>query len=115
VIYNHQRPHQGIGRQIPIERFQTTRRARPADRPLEHPTYTKTRTATVTDRGSIFIDHIITAIGARYIANTATIVTHSTHASVFINNNLVRHLTIDHTRRYQPLHPRPGRPPQLRP
>ena len=41
-------------------------------------------------------------IGARYKGATATIITDNGYASVYINDQLVRHLKIDPTRRYQP-------------
>lgn len=105
-IYNHQRPHQGIGRQIPIERFHATPPATPADQPLEHPTYPDKihRTATVNDRGNVHIDNLVINVGRRYPTGSKAIIFFDDHdhATVFIDNNVARHLTIDHTRRYQP-------------
>jgi putative transposase len=37
-IYNHQRPHQGIGRVTPISRWQAATPAGPAPTPVAHPT-----------------------------------------------------------------------------
>jgi transposase InsO family protein len=41
-VYNHERPHQGIGRRTPFSRWQTGTPAQPAGHPLEHPTFTAT-------------------------------------------------------------------------
>lgn len=116
-IYNHQRPHQGIGREIPIERFRATPPSTPAAQPLDHPTFPDKirRTATVTDRGNVHIDRIVINVGRRYAEHDAVIFfgDHD-HATVFIDNHVARHLTIDHTRRYQPSGNPIGRPPQLR-
>ena len=115
-IYNHQRPHQGIGRQIPIERFQATPPATPADQPLEHPTFPDKirRTATVNNRGNVHIDNLVINIGRQHTAGSDAIVFFDDHdhATVFINSHIVRHFTIDHTRRYQPSG-NPRRRPQL--
>jgi len=42
------------------------------------------------------------------------VITDTTHASVFINDHLVRHLTIDPTRVYQPSGNKRGGPRQQR-
>ncbi len=114
-IYNHQRPHQGIGRQIPIERFQATPPSTPDDQRLDHPTFPDKirRTATVNNRGSIHIDNLVINVGRRYTAGSNAIIFFDdhNHATVFINNHVARHLTIDHTRRYQPSGNPRGRPP----
>jgi transposase InsO family protein len=117
-IYNHQRPHQGIGRQIPIERFRASPASTPAQHPLEHPTFADKirRTTTVTTGGNVHIDRIVINVGRRYPAGTPAIVflDDRNHATVYINNQIARHLTIDHTRRYQPSGNPIGRPPKLR-
>lgn len=113
-IYNHQRPHQGISRQIPIERFLATPATTPADQPLDHPIFADKirRTATVTTRGSVHIDNLVINIGCRYADQDAIVFfDNHDHVTIFVNNNVARHLTIDHTRRYQPSGNPPGRPP----
>jgi transposase InsO family protein len=114
-IYNHQRPHQGIGRQIPIDRFRATSASTPADHPLEHPTFPDKirRTATVNRVGNVRIDGFTINVGRRYAEHDAIIFFDDhDHATVFINNNVARHLTIDRTRKYQPC-ANPKQPPQL--
>src|SRR6478736_10511528 len=103
-IYNHERPHQGIGRRIPIERWHATTRSQPADHPLEHPTLHRpvVREASVCEQGKVSLDKHDIHIGVEYTGATATIISDTIYASVYINDQLVRHLKIDHTRRYQP-------------
>lgn len=114
-IYNHERPHQGISGQIPIERFESTSPSQPAPGPLEHPTQTRNlcRKTIVTQAGSARIDRYIIHLGIEYARHTATIVTDNVTATVFINNALVRHLVIDHTRSYEPSGKPRGRRPRL--
>jgi transposase InsO family protein len=112
-LYNHHRPHQGIGRQVPIDRFQATPAATSADQPLDHPIYADKirRTATVNDAGNVRIDKLVINIGRRHAGNNAIVFFDAHHhATVFINNHVERHLTIDHTRRYQPSNNPRGRP-----
>lgn len=105
-IYNYHRPHQGIARQIPIERWSASPAAQPANQPLEHPVHPSRRHhihhATVKHNGSVELRAYTIHIGSEWAGNTATIITDDHHATVFINKRLVRHLTIDPNRRYQP-------------
>lgn len=109
-IYNYERPHQGIGRQTPISRWQATPSAGPADQPLEHPTFQRqaVRTVRVDTTGKVRLDKLRIHIGAPYIGATATVITDGTHAAVYVNDQLARHLKLDHTRRYQPSAKPPG-------
>lgn len=113
-IYNHQRPHQGINGQIPIERFRATPPSTPADQPLEHPTFPDKirRTATVNRAGNVRIDGFTINVGRRYNEREAIIFfDNHDHATVFIDNHVARHLTIDRTRKYQPSQNPHSRPP----
>jgi transposase InsO family protein len=102
-IYNNERPHQGIGRVTPISRWHASPASGPADRPLEHPTPARptVRHVQVND-GKVSIDEHDIQIGARYTGTDATVITDGTYATVYVNDQLVRHLKIDPTRRYQP-------------
>lgn len=103
-IYNHERPHQGIGRSTPIRRWQSTPASRPADNPLEHPNWSRPamRAVTVCSAGKVRLDRHDIGIGVRYRGATATVITDGAYASIYINDELIRHLKIDPTRRYQP-------------
>lgn len=112
-IYNTERPHQGIDRQFPIERWHATPALGPADQPIEHPDYSsKAITLTVQYNGCVRADNFIIHIGAEYQHQTATVMINQHHATVFVNDNLVRHLELDRTRRYQPSGRKRGRPQQ---
>lgn len=109
-IYNTERPHQGIGRVTPISRWQTTPAKHPSEQPLEHPQFTPpvVRHSTVSSAGAVSIDKFSVQIGRDHRGQTATVITDGTYASIYVNNNLVRHLKLDHTRSYQPSRrPRP--------
>jgi transposase InsO family protein len=104
-IYNYQRPHQGIGRITPISRWNANPPSTPATEPLEHPTWPKTpqpRHLTVSAGGILRVQKLRIALGAEYTHCPATVIIDDRHATVFINNQLIRHLTIDHNRSYQP-------------
>ena len=110
-IYNNERPHQGIGRQIPIKRWQATPVASAALGPLEHPDYsTKIRHSHVTVAANGHVacwGHYLIGIGAKWAHHQALVIADATHANVFINSHLIRHLKLDPTRRYQPINPKP--------
>lgn len=99
-IYNYQRPHQGIGRQIPADRWHATSAAQPADLPIAHPTYERTTTATVYDVGKVRAGRFRIHLGAEWCGQPAIIRTDGRHATVFVNGQLVRSLELDPTRSY---------------
>lgn len=99
-IYNYQRPHRGIGRTIPIERWSATPKA--INLGLALPAPHRTPTATVNDQGLVRVAPWIIHVGVDHTGHTARVMLDDTHAAVFINGRLVRHLELDHTRRYQP-------------
>lgn len=104
--YNSQRPHQGIGRVTPIARWQATQRSQPGA-PLPHPTpQPETHVVTVNSRGSVDLHRIRIGVGTEWHGSTVTVIIDHHHATVLCHDQLVRHLRIDHTRRYQPT----GRP-----
>ncbi len=111
-IYNHERPHQGIGRVTPVTRWHATPASGPAAEPLPHPQFPKAhvRTAVVGSNGSVEASKVMIGLGAEYIGQTATIIIDDRYASVYINDHLVRHLKIDPARRYQPTGRRRGGP-----
>jgi len=117
-IYNHQRPHQGIGRVTPYSRWTASPSAQPATTPLEHPHFATRREhlhhATISKTGTATIGNYLIHIGSAWAGQTTTVITDDHHATVFINNTLIRHLKLDHTRRYQPSH-RPRKPPHQPP
>ena len=107
-IYNHERPHDSLGKQFPAQVWAAT----PKSGPARHPLTAKTRIhTTVVSSGQAWAGPKLTiTIGAAYNNRTATTVVTGTTAHVFIDAKLIRHLTINPNRRTQPLHDRPGRP-----
>lgn len=115
-IYNTERPHQGIGRQTPIQRWRATPTAGPASEPLAHPDWSSRQLqVTVDGTGSVHADSYRIHLGIEHRGRTALVTIDKTRANVFINGDLIRHLTLDPTRTYQPSHrPRGGpRRPRL--
>jgi len=70
-IYNFQRPHQGIGRKIPIDRFNASSPSGPAGAPLPHPSWpNRPRHLTVNKTGNIRVDSYIINIGINGLTTT---------------------------------------------
>lgn len=116
-IYNTQRPHQGIGREIPIQRWRATPAAGPAPGPLTHPDWTsKQLQVTVDSSGCVQADTLRIHIGVEHHARHALVILDKNRANVFIDGDLIRHLELDRTRTYQPSGRRRGGPrkPRLR-
>jgi transposase InsO family protein len=116
-IYNTERPHQGIGRQIPLERWRAAPAAGPASEALAHPDWSsKTLHVTVTAAGCVQVDHLKIHVGVEHHGQRAFVAIDAARANVFIGGQLVRHLELDRTRTYQPSgRPRGGpRKPRLR-
>jgi transposase InsO family protein len=112
-IYNYERPHQGIGRVTPISRWQASPRSQPASAPLDHPTWParpEPRSITVRNDGMVRVKRLIIAIGVEWAGRDAKVIIDNHHATVFIDGELVRHLTVDHSRSYQPSGTKPGGP-----
>ena len=116
-IYNTERPHQGIGRHIPIERWRASPVAGPADEPLAHPDWSsKTLHVTVHANGCVTADNFRIHVGVEHHDQQALVHIDKTRANVFIDGELIRHLELDHTRAYQPSGRKRGGPrrPRLR-
>lgn len=116
-IYNTERPHQGIGRQIPIDRWRASPAAGPAKEALAHPDWSsKSLQVSVSDTGCVRADNLVIHVGIEHQGRHALVVTDKKRANVFIDGALVRHLEIDHSRRYQPSGRKRGgaRKPRLR-
>jgi transposase InsO family protein len=111
-LYNHHRPHQGIGRQVPATRWHATPAAGPAAEPLAHPDWpSRTHHSTVAVNGNVQAGRYTIHIGSEYATKQATVIIDHRHANVFVDHQLVRHLELNLARRYQPSHrPRHRRP-----
>jgi transposase InsO family protein len=98
--YNTRRPHSSIGRITPLERWQATPPATNTTAPLPAPQ--RTPTVTVDPQGQVRVAPWVIHIGVDHAGRTAHVLLDHTHAAVFIDGHLVRHLELDPTRRYQP-------------
>lgn len=107
-IYNHKRPHRTVGRRPPAKVWATTPKSGPAAQPLGAPTqilYGTVHSGTISAGFRYRI-----SVGSAYNNQSAITVITGLDCHVFINGRLTRHLTLDPTRRGQPLYNRPGRP-----
>lgn len=103
--YNHQRRHRGIGRRTPAAVWTVAPKAGPADRPLQPPT--TIRHARVIN-GVVGVYGYAIYVGTVHNDQQALAVITGIACHVFINGRLARQLTLDPSRRVQPLH-HPGR------
>lgn len=104
-IYNNERPHQGIGRVTPISRWLATPAASAANTPREHPhwsTIPEPHRITIDQDGKARVQQWTIQTGVEHAGRSAIVITDDTHATVIIEGQLIRYLTLDPTRRYQP-------------
>jgi transposase InsO family protein len=116
-IYNHERPHQGIGRVTPISRWQASPRSTPASAPLPAPVFAcGAKTFKVNENGVFRVDpDFVIHVGACWHGMDAIVVIDASDwVTVIINGELVRHFKLDRSRHYQPSGQRPGGPRQPR-
>jgi len=101
-VYNHHRPHRSLGRRIPAHVWTTTPRSGPAHQPLDTPT--RIHRVRVANNGVAAAgQNIQITLGRRHAHRDAVIIITALACHVFIDGQLARHLTIDPTRRNQPL------------
>jgi transposase InsO family protein len=108
--YNTRRPHRALERRFPADVWTAAPKTGPADRPLTTPTSVHHSTI---HAAKAYAGRYTISVGAGHDHQPALTIITGTNAHVFIHGRLVRQLTIDTTRRSQPLHPRPGRPPTI--
>jgi transposase InsO family protein len=106
--YNHRRPHRAIGRITPWERFRASPRLTSNGEPLNGTI--RRVDLTVTASGIAELGRWAIGVGAAFAGRSAQVFVNGTHANVFVEGRLVRHLELDSTRRYQPTGRKPGRP-----
>jgi hypothetical protein len=94
--YNHRR-NRVLGKLTPQERFTLGPMAYPA--PFQAPTQVTHHR--VSSRGSIGVDHVQVGLSRRHHGQPATVFRTGDHLVVFIDNEMVRELILDHTLIYQ--------------
>lgn len=98
--YNHHRPHRGIGRVTPAQRWAATPPA--INLGIALPSPALVTTATVNAAGIVALSRYTIHVGTEWRGRTARVHLDDTHAAVFIEHRLVRALELDRSRRYQP-------------
>jgi transposase InsO family protein len=102
-IYNHQRPHRALGRRTPAEIWTATPKSGPASQPLNTPT--RIYHLTVARNGVVYLTRYAITIGRAHAHANTTVVITGLACHVFIAGRLIRSLTLNPTRRTQPLNP----------
>jgi transposase InsO family protein len=103
-IYNHRR-HQALQMRTPQQVYTLADKTGPAFAPLPPPT--RVSHPIVSPRGAIGVDNTEIGLGRRHTGATTTVFRAGDDVTIFIANQLIRTLTIDRRRRYQP---RPANP-----
>jgi len=111
-LYNHQRPHRSLGRAIPAQIHAQTPKAGPADRAVDTPS---TVHQVKVSKGNCYLgSRYMIAVSAAHTGKVATVIITGTACHIFIAGQLIRQLTLDPTRRSQPIYNRRGRPTTVR-
>lgn len=116
AYYNRHRPHRALGGRTPLVAFNARLKAHPADpQPATHFRVRKDRTdlkGTVTLRYLSRLRHI--PLGAEHRRQPVTLLVAGRHVRVVSDDgSLLRELTLDPERDYQPLGRPPGPPPRV--
>lgn len=99
--YNHRRKHSSLSRATPAHVHQADRKAGPADRPIT--SARRITTSRVALEGTVTSRPWRIGIGRAYAGTPVTVIIDGDQAYVFAEDQLLRHLTLDPTRTYQPL------------
>ena len=104
TAYNTQRPHQGIAMSTPAARHQTGQRPLPPATgvPDQHRTPTACTDHLVNARGQIRLAATSIGLGSQWAGCKVTTFRTGDHVLVLHRDELVRELTIDHNRSFQP-------------
>jgi transposase InsO family protein len=103
-FYNHQRPHRALRGATPGEAFTATEKARPADRPLPAPVFVSRHTVGETS-GKLHVAPYRVNVGLRWAGHSCDVVRQGDYIAIFSGTTLIRALTADPTRNYQPSAP----------
>jgi transposase InsO family protein len=107
AFYNHQRPHRALRGATPAEAFHASDKARPPARPLPQPVFVSRQTVSASS-GSLSVPPYMVNVGRRWIGHTCDCIRDGDHIVIFSGTTLVRELTADPNRRYQPGQRKPG-------
>jgi transposase InsO family protein len=98
--YNQQRPHRGIGRVTPLERWSATPKA--TNLGIALPAPQRTAAVAVDNQGLVRVSPWVIHVGKTRAGQQTRVMFDDTHAAVFVDGLLVRHLELDPSRPYQP-------------
>jgi transposase InsO family protein len=99
--YNTQRPHQGIGMATPAARHHAGHREQPEPDNAQHSPTVCTE-HTVNARGQIRLNGTAIGLGSQWSGCKVTVFRTADHVLAFHRDNLIRELTIDPDRTFQP-------------
>jgi len=103
-VYNHQRPHRGVGRRRPADVWIEAPKSGPANRPLG--ATTKLYRGIVHGSTLRLARRWRVTVGATYNHQPALAIVTGLNCHVFVNGHLARNLNLNPNRVDQPLHPR---------
>jgi transposase InsO family protein len=103
-FYNHHRPHRALRGATPAEAFAATEKAHPAEHPLPAPVFVSRHTVGETS-GYVHVAPYRVNVGLRWAGHHCDVIRHGDHIAIFSATTLIRALTADPTREYQPLAP----------
>jgi transposase InsO family protein/transposase-like protein len=102
--YNHHRPHRALGGATPAEAFSATQKAQPAEHPIPEPVFVSRHTVGEAS-GKLHVAPYRVNVGLRWAGHHCDVVRQGDHIAIFSATTLVRSLTADPTRNYQPSAP----------
>ncbi len=112
VLFNTERPHQGIGGQTPQERYDATDKALPAPGALPTPTTVHERTAYTLGRIELGNGYYH-LLGKPWTGATVTVIRDDLDVVILHNQTIIKRLRIDPTRRGQPNQQHPRQPKRV--
>lgn len=111
-FYNNDRPHRALAGATPLERWNASQRATPAD-PILAPPHADLRA--VASNGVINWNHRRIAVGPGLNGQQLLVIARDDDLAIFGPTGLVRRLRLDRTRSYQPNGQPPGPRPRPKP
>jgi transposase InsO family protein len=103
-FYNYHRPHRALRGTTPAEAFIAAEKARPATRPLSEPVFL-TRHTVSAQSGRLAVPPYMVNVGLRWADHVCDAVRDGDHIVIFSGTKLIRELTANPARQYQPIDP----------
>lgn len=100
-FYNHHRSHSSLRGATPAEVFSATEKARPAQQPLPQPVFV-THNVVNPHSGSISVGPYLVGVGRRWSRHHCDCIRDGERIVIYSGTRLVRELTANPDRRYQP-------------